>query len=169
MITNRLQEVRAQKGLTQAELGQKLGVTQGAVAQFEKSQSLNTATLMSISDALGCSPVEIIPELSRVAENDQEDTELPHMVNRDDGFTLVPVSWLKDIEKKLDQLLEAKRPDPEETGPTLTAAEAAVYMNIDRNTLYRWTRENRVPHRKVGGKLFFYKGEIDAWMMEGMK
>ena len=169
MMTNRLRAARAQKGLTQRELGQMIGVTQEAVSQWEKSTSLNISTLKKISDALGCSPAEIIQSLSRVAENDQEDTELPHTVNRDDGFTLVPVSWLKDIEKKLDQLLETKRPDPEETGPTLTAAEAAVYMNIDRNTLYRWTRENRVPHRKVGGKLFFYKGEIDAWMMEGMK
>ena len=86
-----------------------------------------------------------------------------------DQMVVVPVAWLQEIEKKLDQLLETKRPDPEETGPTLTAAEAAVYMNIDRNTLYRWTRENRVPHRKVGGKLFFYKGEIDEWMKEGTR
>lgn len=83
-----------------------------------------------------------------------------------DQMVVVPVAWLQEIEKKLDQLLETKRPDPEETGPTLTAAEAAVYMNIDRNTLYRWTRENRVPHIKVGNKLFFYKEELDAWMRE---
>lgn len=88
------------------------------------------------------------------------------MTEQAERLVLVPVSWLNDIERKLDQLLEAKQSDPEDPGPTMTATEAAVYLRMDRNTLYRWTREGKVPHIKVGNKLFFYKEELDAWMRE---
>lgn len=34
-------------------------------------------------------------------------------------------------------------------------------------TVYGWVRNNLIPYYKVGKKLFFKKGEIDAWLDAG--
>lgn len=34
-------------------------------------------------------------------------------------------------------------------------------------TIYGWVRNNLIPYYKVGKKLFFKKGEIDAWLDAG--
>ena len=80
-------------------------------------------------------------------------------------YVMVPVDWLRRIEQKIDDLT-VSRPVPEDPGPTMTAEEAAAYLQVDRNTLYRWRREGKIPHIKVGNKIFFYRGELDAWMKE---
>ena len=82
------------------------------------------------------------------------------------AFVLVPEDWLHSIEGKLDQLLQDQSGRQEEPGPTMDAAEAAAYLRVDRNTLYRWARSNTVPHVRVGSKLYFYKRELDDWMKE---
>ena len=85
------------------------------------------------------------------------------MTMQEQSFVLVPRDWLNEISEKLDTIIERGRADPE-PGPTMTAAEAAVYLQVDRNTLYRWTRQNKIPHLKVGRKIYYYKGELDSWM-----
>lgn len=86
-------------------------------------------------------------------------------------MVMVPEAWIKAAISKLDRILENQEAmmaaeSREPTGTTLTAEEAAAYLQVDRNTIYRWTRQNRIPHRKVGSKLLYYKGELDAWMKE---
>ena len=78
---------------------------------------------------------------------------------------VVPVDWLRRIEEKIDAL-SADQPVPEEPGTTMDTKEAAAYLQVDPNTIYRWAREDKIPHVRVGKKLFFYKGELDSWMKE---
>lgn len=85
------------------------------------------------------------------------------------SFVLVPEDWLNEISEKLDRLLDMNASVPEASGATFTTEEAAVYLNVDRNTLYRWAREGTVPHRKAGSRLFFSKGELDEWTKERAK
>lgn len=38
-----------------------------------------------------------------------------------------------------------------------------------RNTLYGYCRENKIPHHKKNGRLFFFKSEIIDWIKEGKR
>lgn len=51
-IGENIKKARKDLGLTQKELGKRLGITQSAVGQFEKSDNLNQNTLRKIADAL---------------------------------------------------------------------------------------------------------------------
>ena len=53
--TSKIQEVRRNKGITQNELAEKVGVTQGAVYQWETGKANPTADkLPALAKALGC-------------------------------------------------------------------------------------------------------------------
>lgn len=72
----------------------------------------------------------------------------------------VPAAWLQRIEEKLDALIG----EPQEFGQTLDVKEAAAFLQIDINTVYRWTRSGKLPHVKVGRRYYYYKSELDDWM-----
>lgn len=62
IMANRIKEVRKEKGITQKELAEKLGITPQAVSQFEKSDSMKfkQSTLVSIAEALECSVDDLV-------------------------------------------------------------------------------------------------------------
>jgi len=43
------------------------------------------------------------------------------------------------------------------------ADTAAAFLGIARRTLWRWTREGRVPHRKLGRMVSYRRDELLAW------
>lgn len=47
--------------------------------------------------------------------------------------------------------------------PFMTVEECAAYLRVNRQTLYRWAQCNKIPARKVNGKVLFHQGDIDAW------
>jgi excisionase family DNA binding protein len=49
----------------------------------------------------------------------------------------------------------------------LSAGEAAVFLKIKMATLYEKTCEKKIPHFKKGNKLYFYRAELEQWLMEG--
>ena len=54
MIGSRIAEARKKRNLTQAQLAERLGVTQQAVQRYEKSvRDLKSSTLLDISNSLG--------------------------------------------------------------------------------------------------------------------
>jgi transcriptional regulator with XRE-family HTH domain len=56
-----LTNVRESKGMTQAELGEKVGVSQQMIYQLEKGlRVLSVPMLISISEALECTPNDIL-------------------------------------------------------------------------------------------------------------
>lgn len=67
---------------------------------------------------------------------------------------------------RIENLLALASLEPREGHPTMDASEAAAYLRMDRNTVYRWAREGRIPHVKVGSRYYFYKTELDDWMRE---
>jgi excisionase family DNA binding protein len=50
----------------------------------------------------------------------------------------------------------------------LSAAELAPILGLHSNTLLRWAREGRIPHRRLGTrKIVFLPSEVDAWLLSG--
>jgi len=49
----------------------------------------------------------------------------------------------------------------------LEAKELADYLELPTlSTIYRWVKNGTIPHRKMGGRIFFVKQEIDQWIKE---
>lgn len=51
----------------------------------------------------------------------------------------------------------------------LTAAEAALLLNLKLSTVYALTSERRIPHYKRRGRLHFRRSELVDWLMEGRR
>ncbi|OGF56541.1 MAG: hypothetical protein A2452_07335 [Candidatus Firestonebacteria bacterium RIFOXYC2_FULL_39_67] len=46
----------------------------------------------------------------------------------------------------------------------LTVKECAEFTGISVKTLYRWSREEKMPNRKIGHILRFDRAEIEKWI-----
>lgn len=53
-------------------------------------------------------------------------------------------------------------------GP-LTIVQAAAYLNISLSTLYRYTSQRLIPHHKPGKVIYFYREELDDWLLDHRK
>jgi excisionase family DNA binding protein len=78
------------------------------------------------------------------------------------------------LEAKLDQLAKevrnlntrTKAPPPDEVG----GMELAMAITgLSRSTLYKRTHRREIPHRSVGGRLYFRRSELDAWLDAGRR
>lgn len=49
----------------------------------------------------------------------------------------------------------------------LDVEQAANFLRYKVNTLYEKTSQKTIPHFKKGGKLFFHRSELEAWIKEG--
>lgn len=62
-IGENIKRIRKEKGITQKELGKRLGITQAAIGQFENNNSnLKMDTIKKIADALGVNYTRLIIE-----------------------------------------------------------------------------------------------------------
>lgn len=60
-LQNRVRELRKAKGLTQANLAARAGLTQGTVSQLEAGKlSLNLKWMRALAGVLECSPAELL-------------------------------------------------------------------------------------------------------------
>lgn len=44
------------------------------------------------------------------------------------------------------------------------ADEVCEILRISKETLKQWTRKNKIPHKKLGGRNIFFKSEIVNWI-----
>ena len=58
---HKIREIRLKLGIAQVTLARRLGVKPPTVATWEKRDDMLVSTLLKISDALGCSPAELLP------------------------------------------------------------------------------------------------------------
>ena len=49
-------------------------------------------------------------------------------------------------------------------GNLWNAETAGKYLNVSKDTIYRWIETKQMPALKVGKKWLFRKEEIDAWL-----
>jgi excisionase family DNA binding protein len=52
----------------------------------------------------------------------------------------------------------------DETPEIMTIGEAAKYLRISRSSLYKVTREGRIPCQKVGRQWRFSREALDRWL-----
>jgi excisionase family DNA binding protein len=56
---------------------------------------------------------------------------------------------------------------PTESAPTsdvMTADEAAVFLGVDRNTVYDYAGRGIIPHQRLGKRILFRRGTLVSWL-----
>lgn len=72
------------------------------------------------------------------------------------------------IESKLDEILKElksiKQPD------TIGGIELAQEITgLSKSTIYKRTMRRELPHSRVGGRLYFNRSELEAWINSGKR
>lgn len=47
---------------------------------------------------------------------------------------------------------------------TLTVREAATYLGVSTDTIYKLCREKKITHLRIGSRILFKKEKLDEWM-----
>lgn len=72
LVRKRIREIRKQKGLTQKQLAEKLGITQAGVSAMEtNSDNITTKTIANVADALGVHFVDLTFDLGDIEADGQ--------------------------------------------------------------------------------------------------
>ena len=57
-----------------------------------------------------------------------------------------------------------KLPQQKKSGQIMTLQEVANYLNLHVMTVYKLTREGRVPAAKIGGQWRFKRDVLEEWL-----
>ena len=49
----------------------------------------------------------------------------------------------------------------------LTVEEIRHYLNVSKETIYRWVEQKSMPGHRVGRRWMFKQNEIDSWVRSG--
>lgn len=83
MAENRIKELRKLRKMTQVELAQKIGVTQGSIQKLENGvMDLTTKWMSTLSIALGVKPYELLPQEWQPEEVSPEEREILRMIRK---------------------------------------------------------------------------------------
>lgn len=110
MAENRIKELRKLRKMTQVELAQKMGVTQGAIQKLENGiMDLTTKWMSSLSQALGVKPYELLPQEWQPEEISPEEREILRMIRK----TAAPqAADNRDIPPSPNSQANTKQPAP---------------------------------------------------------
>ena len=88
-----LYELRKEKGLTQSELAEKLGITNKAVSKWETGEAMpDTAQLLPLAEILGVSVDELLRGERKIAEEQLQEQDEEHTVHFSNGKDTVDIS-----------------------------------------------------------------------------
>lgn len=51
---------------------------------------------------------------------------------------------------------------------TMSVEEVAAFLGLHRDTIYDLVRENKLPHVRLGGRIFFLEDVLENWLRENM-
>ena len=69
---------------------------------------------------------------------------------------------------RLDEKKDADGASPtQDDDQMMTMEEACQFIGKKRSTMYSLTSERRIPYRKRGNKLYFFKKELVEWIQSG--
>ena len=60
--------------------------------------------------------------------------------------------------------LDVSSVDENQPSDVMTADEAAVFLGVDRNTVYDFAGRGQIPHQRLGKRLLFRRGTLVAWL-----
>ena len=49
----------------------------------------------------------------------------------------------------------------------LTVEDIRQYLNVSKETIYRWIEQKSMPGHRVGRRWMFKQNEVDAWVRSG--
>lgn len=52
---------------------------------------------------------------------------------------------------------------------TMSVNDVALYFGLHKDTIYDLVKENKIPHIKIGGSIFFLLEVLEKWMVDSMK
>lgn len=139
-LSNRLKERREQLGLTQSEVASLLGITPGAVGNYENGVSTPKADILfKVFDALKCDANYLFQD--EMNERSQEDTatplEMEHLVKKyrnldDHGKKMVDFTLKEEYERSIAEKKNSNNVVPmtvrESSDYEVNAAHADDYM-----------------------------------------
>jgi len=71
-----------------------------------------------------------------------------------------------NFQKEVLQQIENLSQKIEQNNLTVLNIDQLVsYTGIPKDTIYKYTRECKIPHSKRGKRLFFDRSAIDAWLL----
>lgn len=75
---------------------------------------------------------------------------------------------LNGIESLLLQVLEKDgKGEVENMKKIMSITEVADYLNLSRSCIYSYVNDKKIPFNKRGGKLYFFREELDNWVKDG--
>ena len=86
--------------------------------------------------------------------------QLPQAV----GELLDKVDYVID---RLDERKDADTSPTQDDDQLMTLDDACRFLGKKRSTMYSLTSERRIPYRKRGNKLYFFKKELVEWIQSG--
>jgi excisionase family DNA binding protein len=78
-------------------------------------------------------------------------------------------AWLDEVESHRGHLrppVDAPQPNPTPQGDLLTVAELCERLNVQPSWVYERTRQDAIPHLKVGRYIRFRLSEVEQWLRE---
>lgn len=51
----------------------------------------------------------------------------------------------------------------------MTVEDVARYFGLHKDTIYDLVREKKLPHMRIGGRIFFLNEVLEKWMIDNMK
>lgn len=76
---------------------------------------------------------------------------------------------LGSIETILQQIQQDKgnaQPHPNNARKIMSLTEFCEYAGLSKQTVYKLTSAQKVPHSKRGKRLYFDREKVDAWLLE---
>lgn len=61
---------------------------------------------------------------------------------------------------------ETQPPPPTQAAEVLNADEVAVFLRVDRKTVYDYAKRGQIPHRRLGKRLLFSRSALVAWLAD---
>ena len=72
---------------------------------------------------------------------------------------------LLDLRNAGKRFGEGVHPQGNAVGRTLNINQAGEFVGLTRQTLYRKTSANEIPHFKKAGRVFFDRKELEDWLL----
>ena len=114
MFGDKLKELRKQYGLSQEELGRRIGVTKQSVSRYEAGRMPTVEVMMRISEEFGVPFESLVKDYDWSSVTVFEDESDGEIVRQIVGRQTVPV-LIPETKVKLHQIIDQISPDQAET------------------------------------------------------
>lgn len=81
-----------------------------------------------------------------------------------EAFKALVFAFQRLVEAPSTGIEQPAAPVDTPTKDVMTADEVAVFLGVDRNTVYDFASRGVIPHQRLGKRLLFRRGAVVAWL-----